>query len=103
MFGSPRNYIPFSLCLSSSASIYVIGAAVELPWWFRWEQFEKIGWEKAQNNSYEFAEVLLATDDGEYICLPVSSPWTQRADVKQIQPEPWIHASCGIWEIPLRN
>lgn len=31
MFGAPRNYIPFSLRLSLSISIYVIGVAVELP------------------------------------------------------------------------
>lgn len=68
MFGPPRNYIPFSLCLSLSLSIYVIGATVELLWWFRREQFEKIGQEEAQNNTYKSAKVCLATDDS--FCVP---------------------------------
>lgn len=40
-----------------SPSLYVIGATVELLWWFRREQFEKIGQEKAQNNTYKSAKV----------------------------------------------
>lgn len=56
---------------SFSVSLYVIGATVELPLWFRWEQFEKIGCEKAQNNTYKSAKVHLVTSD--CLCVPFLS------------------------------
>lgn len=49
----------FPLFLSVSQD--VIGATVELPLWFRWEQFEKSGWEKVQNNTHKPAKIHLVT------------------------------------------
>lgn len=70
LFGSSSQLSSF-LPLLLSVSQDVIGDTVELPLWFRWEQFEKIGWEKAQNNTYKSAKVHLVTADS--LCVPFLS------------------------------
>lgn len=74
--------------LSPSVSQDVIGATVELPLWFRWEQFEKIGWEKVRNKS---AEVHLVTADS--LCVPLLSliTFTEEAGLgAQERSRPWV-------------
>lgn len=71
LFGFGSSQLSSFLPLSLSVSRDVIGATVELPLWFRWEQFEKIGWEKAQNNTYKSAKVHLVTADS--LCAPFLS------------------------------
>lgn len=73
MFGPPWNYIPCFSTVFLSLSICVIGAAVEPPRQFRWEQFEKIGLERAQNNLYKCAKVRRAVDDCLHVHLIAGS------------------------------